>query len=56
VLRELVSAEPAFLALFCFEELLGVEACCTAILSILKAYLDKKIVEINIEVILQVLI
>lgn len=52
VLRELSAVEPAFLALFCFEELLEVEACCTAILQILKAYIDKKSLEINIEIIL----
>ncbi len=56
VLKELSAVEPAFLALFCFEELLEVEACCSAVLQILKVYLDKKSLEINIEIILQVLI
>lgn len=52
VLKEFSAVEPAFLALFGFEELLAVEACCSAVLQILKAYLDKKSLEINIEVIL----
>lgn len=47
VLKELGSVEPAFLAIFGLEELLDVEACCSSILSILRAYIDRRVVEVN---------
>lgn len=43
VLKELGSVEPAFLAIFGLEDLLDVEACCSSILSIIRAYLERRI-------------
>jgi hypothetical protein len=54
--KELGSVEPAFLAIFGLDELLDVEACCSAILSILKAYLDRKVIQMNAEVTVSILI
>jgi hypothetical protein len=54
--KELGSVEPAFLAIFCLDELLDVESCCSSILSILKAYLDRKVIQMNAEVTVSILI
>jgi hypothetical protein len=56
VLRELGAVEPTFLAIFGLEELLDVEASYTPILNIFKAYIDRRIVEVNAELTTSLLI